>query len=181
MVTALAPLLLNERLGWTRVAAVGVGFAGTLVVIRPGWTADYLAVSLVFFGAAASAIVQILSRKLADHDRPLTSNTYMVLIGFMLTSLTLPFAWRTPDALADIFTFVLIGLLGGLGHYFLVSAFELAPAAVVAPLNYAQMIGAVLLGYVVFGEVPDLWTWTGSAVIAFSGALVLLPEKRDRA
>ena len=177
LVTALAPFLLKERLGPGKVAAAGVGFAGTLVVIRPGWTVEYLAVSLVIASAVASALFQILSRKLAEHDRPLTSNTYMVLVGFVLMTLPLPVVWRTPVASLDIFVFLLIGVLGGIGHYFLVRAFEMAPAAFLSPFNYAQIIGATALGYLLFGQLPDLWTWVGAAIIALSGTFLLLSER----
>ncbi len=71
-----------------------------------------------------------------------------------------------------------LGLFGGFGHYFLVRAFELAPAPVVAPLNYGQLIGATLLGMMVFGQVPDYWTWLGAAIIAGSGLIMLWAERR---
>jgi drug/metabolite transporter (DMT)-like permease len=179
MVTALAPFVLREQLGWDRALAVVVGFAGALVVVRPGWTGEHFAALLMFASAAASAAVQLLSRKLAAYDQALTSNTYMVLIGFLAMSLPLPFVWRMPDTGLDALAFVLIGCVGGLGHYFLVRAFELAPASVVSPLNYAQIVGAIVLGYILFGELPDIWTWVGSAIIAFSGIFILVRERRD--
>ena len=74
----------------------------------------------------------------------------------------------------------MLGVLGGLGHYYLVRAFELAPASFVSPFNYAQILGAALLSIIVFGQVPDLWTWVGAAIIAASGLFILLRERTGR-
>ena len=90
IVTALAPFALGERVGAVRAIAVGVGFLGAMVVVRPGSGAYHWAVFLIFISAAASAVTQVLSRKVAGHDPPETSNTYMVLAGFVLASLPLP-------------------------------------------------------------------------------------------
>jgi drug/metabolite transporter (DMT)-like permease len=73
--------------------------------------------------------------------------------------------------------FALLGVLGGLGHYCLVRAFELAPAPFVSPFNYAQILGAALLGFVVFNQAPDIWTWCGAGIIAASGVFILLGER----
>jgi drug/metabolite transporter (DMT)-like permease len=180
MVAALAPLLLGEKLGGDRAAAVIVGFAGALIIVRPGFSDQTFALVLLLLNAACSANVQILSRKLAGYDRALTSNTYMVVVGFILMSLPLPFVWATPESRTDILVFCAIGLFGGIGHYFLVSAFEQAPATFVSPFNYVQIVGATFYGYVVFGQLPDIWTWVGTAVIAASGLYVLMRERRRR-
>lgn len=178
IVTALAPLMLGERIGWTRAAAVVIGFVGALVVVRPGYGDAGFATALLLVNAFVSATIQILSRKLAGRDRAVTSNTYMVVVGFAVLSLPLPFVWRTPLTMIDLFVFLGIGVFGGLGHYFLVSAFERAPATFVSPFNYLQIIGAALLGYVVFGNLPDIWTWIGAGIIAGSGLLVLFRERQ---
>ena len=178
MVTALAPLLLGERIGLPRALAVAVGFAGAMIVVRPGLGGESFAVGLLLCSAVASANIQILSRKVAAYDRALTSNTYMVLVGFVLMTIPLPFVWRTPATALDISVFIIIGVLGGIGHYFLVRAFEMAPAAFLSPFNYAQIIGATALGYLLFGQLPDLWTWVGAAIIALSGMFLLVNERR---
>jgi drug/metabolite transporter (DMT)-like permease len=104
----------------------------------------------------------------------------MALAGFLLASAALPFAWRTPATLADWLLFVSLGFFGGFGHYFMVRAYELAPAPIIAPLNYGQLLGAVLLGLLVFGQFPDLWTWIGSAIIVCTGIYLILRESRRR-
>jgi drug/metabolite transporter (DMT)-like permease len=180
IVTALAPFLLGERVGPTRWFAVGIGFIGALVILRPGGGSYDVAVLLLFGNAAASAMIQILSRKVSRHDRALTSNTYMVLVGFVLTTLPLPFVWQNPANRLDLLIFLAIGVVGGVGHYMLVRAFELAPAAFVSPFNYGQILGATLLGYLIFGQLPDLWTWVGAGIIAGSGLFILFRERHLR-
>jgi drug/metabolite transporter (DMT)-like permease len=180
IVTALAPIMLAERVGTARAIAVGVGFLGAMIVVRPGSGAYHWAAFLIFVSAATSAMTQVLSRKVAGHDAPETSNTYMVVAGFVLTSLPLPFVWQTPANTWDSLLFVSLGVLGGLGHYCLVRAFELAPAPFISPFNYAQILGAAVLSAVVFGQVPDLWTWVGAAVITLSGIFILLYERLRR-
>jgi drug/metabolite transporter (DMT)-like permease len=180
IVTALAPLLLGERVTAARWLAVAVGFLGALVILRPGAGDVNPAAFLVLASAACSALYQIMSRKLAAHDRAETSITYIALAGFVLTSIPLPFIWKPPASFVDLLLFIGLGVFGGVGHYFLVRAFELAPAPFVSPFNYLGLIGAALLSVVVFGQFPDLWVWIGAAIIAGSGIFILLHEHRLR-
>jgi drug/metabolite transporter (DMT)-like permease len=177
IVTALAPFLLGEQVGRTRWLAVGVGFLGALVVVRPGMEGANQAALLVLASASASALYQIMTRKLASQDPAETSITYIALAGFVLTSVPLPFVWVTPASLWHALVFVGLGLFGGFGHYFLVRAFELAPAPVVSPFNYGQLIGAAVLSYSVFGQIPDAWTWLGAFIIVASGIFMLYAER----
>ena len=85
-----------------------------------------------------------------------------------------------PASARDLLLFIGLGVFGGFGHYFLVRAFELAPAPFVAPFNYLGLIGAALLSVVVFGQFPDLWVWVGAAIIAGSGIFMLFYEHRQR-
>jgi drug/metabolite transporter (DMT)-like permease len=180
MVTAMAPLLLGERVTPARWLAIGAGFVGALVILRPG-AGDVSPAAFLFLASAfASALYQIMSRKLARLDRAETSITYIALAGFVLTSIPLPFYWATPASARDLLLFVGLGVFGGFGHYFLVRAFELAPAPFVAPFNYLGLIGAALLSVVVFGQFPDAWVWLGAAIIAGSGIFILLHEHRQR-
>jgi drug/metabolite transporter (DMT)-like permease len=180
IVTALAPLVLNERVGLARWLFVIAGFAGAMVILRPGGDAVNPIAFLLLGSASASAMYQILSRKLAMVDRVETANTYTGLVGFVLTSVPLPFFWVTPHSVRDALVFVGLGLFGGLGHYFLQRAFELAPAPFVSPFNYLGLIGAAIFGLIVFGELPDLWVWVGAAIIAGSGIFMLYYEHWQR-
>lgn len=157
--------------------AVICGFAGALFVIQPGSDAFHPAVLLVLLSACTSALTQILSRKLAKYDTPETSNTYMAAAGFVLTSLMLPFFWESPGSAMHFGLLISMGILGGCGHYCLVRAFEVAPAPFVAPFTYLQIVGASLLGYLFFAELPNLWSLVGTAIIVLSGLVVLLGER----
>jgi drug/metabolite transporter (DMT)-like permease len=178
IVTILAPLLLGEAVGRRRWAAVACGFLGALVIVRPGLGVEHWAAFLVFGSATTSALYQILTRKLAAHDPAETSITYIALAGFVLTTFGLPFVWKTPATLLDLSLFVGLGVFGGFGHYFIVRAFELAPAPFVSPFNYSQLVGATVLSFAVFGQLPDLWTCLGMLIIAGSGIYMLFSERR---
>ena len=181
IVTALAPLVLGERVRGAHWLAVIVGFVGTLVLIRPSGGGDQAAMLILLLNAAFSAVIQLLSRKVSRFDGPATSNTYMVLVGFVLMTLPLPFVWRTPGSLTDLAVFLGAGVSGGIGHYLLVRAYELAPAAFVSPFTYAQLLGATLISAVVFDQLPDAWTWVGAAIIAGSGLFILRRERGAKA
>ena len=181
IVTALSPILLGERVGAARWVAVCVGFIGALVILRPG-TGDMNPAGFLVLGAATfSALYQIMTRKLASQDAAETSITYIALAGFLLTTIPLPFVWVTPASLLDWAVFVGLGIFGGFGHYFLVRAFELAPAPFISPFNYLGLIGAAILSVVVFGHFPDRWVFVGAAIIAGSGIFILFYEQRQRA
>jgi drug/metabolite transporter (DMT)-like permease len=91
--------------------------------------------------------------------------------------LPLPFVWVTPASVLDLAVFVALGLFGGFGHYFIVRAFEIAPAPFVSPFNYGQLLGAVLLSLIVFGQLPDLWVWSGALLIVAAGVYVLFAQR----
>jgi drug/metabolite transporter (DMT)-like permease len=177
VVLVLAPFMLGERVGLLKIIAVICGFAGALFVIQPGNDAFHPAVLLVLLSACTSALTQILSRKLAKYDTPETSNTYMAAAGFVLTSMVLPFIWQSPGSVVHAGLLVSMGILGGCGHYCLVRAFEVAPAPFVAPFTYLQIVGASLLGYLFFVELPNLWSLIGTVIIVLSGMVVLLGER----
>ena len=180
MVTALAPVMLGETVGLRRWISVGIGFLGALVIVRPGLGVSNPAIFLVFGSAACSALYQLFTRKLAAHDAADTSITYIALSGTVIGTILLPFFWKTPASLLDAALFVGLGVFGGFGHYFVVRAYALAPAPVVTPFNYANLLGAALLGALVFGQFPDLWTWVGAAVIVAGGIDMITRERRRR-
>ncbi len=179
IVSAFAPFILGERVSLRRWIAIMVGFAGALIVVRPGDGMN-LAALLVFGSATCSAFYQLLSRKLAARDPAETSITYIAVTGFVLMTLPLPFIWTNPATMTDALVFASLGLFGGFGHYFLVRAFELAPAPFVSPFNYLQLTGAVLLGFLIFGHLPDIWVWIGALTIVASGIYILFSERRQR-
>ena len=179
-VTFVAPLavvllawpLLGERITWFRMAAVIVGFAGVLIVIRPGSAVFQWASLLLLCSAMCYAIYQILIRRLAGIDAPATSIFYSVLLGAIIMSVGLPVVWKMPISWTDWTLLCSLGVFGALGHYCVAKAMTYASANFVAPFNYTQMIGSVIVGYFMFAEVPDFYTWLGTAVVVGAGLMV---------
>jgi drug/metabolite transporter (DMT)-like permease len=177
-VTAFSVPLLGEKVGRRRWTAVLTGFLGALVIIRPGTALMQWGAVLVLADALAYGLYQILSRKVGSIDPAYTSITLAGLGGFLLSSLLLPFfPIRLPDNAVDLAVFAAIGLWGLLGHYFVIKAFQWGRAAVVAPVGYVELIGATLIGWFVFAEFPDGWTWLGAAIIVGSGLYITLRER----
>ncbi|MFO1158098.1 MAG: DMT family transporter [Reyranellaceae bacterium] len=171
-VVFLAWPLLGERITVVRLGAVLLGFAGVLVVIRPGIAVFQWSSVLLVGSALCYATYQIIIRRVAGTDHPATSIFYSVLLGTMLMSIAVPFVWKTPASLVDWALLCSLGALGGLGHYCIARAMTYASANFLAPFNYTQMIGSVIVGYLMFSEVPDLFVWLGSALIVGAGLLV---------
>lgn len=180
---ALAALWLKERVGPRRWLGVGIGFAGVLLALRPpfltGGAPMHWATILPLGTAAMFAVYSILTRKLAAIDDPRTTILHTGFAASIVASLAQPLVWIPPSP-AEWGILVALGLLGGLGHGLLVLAFARAPASLLAPMSYTQLIWASLSGVLVFGDWPDLTTLAGAAVIALGGVLVALPERRDR-
>ena len=177
-VVLLAWPLLGERITAMRVVAVVLGFAGVLVVIRPGSSVFQWASVLLLGSALCYAIYQIIIRRLAGIDHPATSIFYSVLLGAIVMSAAMPLVWTWPRNLFDWLLLLSLGALGGLGHYCIARALTYASANFIAPFNYTQMIGSVIVGYLLFAEVPDLYTWLGTALIIGAGLLVTLQARR---
>jgi len=180
IVTALSVPLLREPVGPRRWAAVGIGFIGALIVIRPHASPDNWAALLVLGSACCYGLYQIMTRKGGPHDTAETAIVYAALVGTVVMSAIVPFEFRLPVRAFDWLLFAALGLFGGFGHYFVVRGFQNASAAVIAPFGYVELVGATLLGYVVFGNFPDGWTWVGVAIIVACGAYVGYRERRRR-
>lgn len=171
VITLLSPLVLGETVGWRRYSAVAVGFLGALVIIRPG-LGFFQPAALFGLGISlAGAVYLLITRRIAGQAPPLVSLVYASSISLLLSSLPLFWFWQ-PMAWGDWGAFVVIGALGAMCHGLLIYAFESAPASVLAPLGYAEMIMAVAVGYLWFGDFPDAMTWLGIAIIASAGLYV---------
>ncbi len=180
MIAVLSVPLLGERVDARRWTAVMLGFAGALLVIRPGASDTSWAALFIVASTTCSTLYQILTRKMAGQDAAETTAAWTTLIGAVLSSLAIPFAWTAPQAPLDWTLFLLLGALAGAGHLFLTKAYERAPASVISPFNYAQLLGATLLGYLLFGHLPDAWTWAGAAIIVGCGLYIARLETRRR-
>jgi drug/metabolite transporter (DMT)-like permease len=172
IVALLAWPMLGERTTLARVLALGIGFAGVLTVIRPGTAVFHWASLFVLASAASYGLYQILTRIIASADPPETSTVYSSVVGAFGIMLTLPFVWETPRGLSDAALFCSLGVLGALGHYCVARALGYAPANVVSPFQYFQLLGSVAVGWLVFGDLPDALTWAGAAVVVLSGLFI---------
>ena len=180
IVTALSVPLLHESVRARRWSAVLIGFAGALLVIRPGSGFHDPAVLLLLLSSLTYALYQIATRWVSRHDNAATGIVFAALLGSLAMTFVLPFVFVPPRTLWDGILFCSLGLFGGGGHYLIIRAFQLAPASVMAPLGYIELVGTVTLGYLVFDNFPDAWTWVGVTVIIASGLYIALRERRHR-
>ena len=178
VVAALAGPMLAERVGLAHWLAIAAGFVGALIIIRPGAAGANPHLLLVLGSAACYAVYQILTRRVAGFDPPETGVTYSALVGTVVLSAVVPLVWRTPDRLWQWLVLLALGLLGGLGHYCVARALLWAPASIVSPFHYVQLVGAAAMGYLAFGDVPTTGMWLGSAVIVASGLAIAWRERR---
>ena len=175
---ALASLVLAERADVRVWIAVSIGFAGTLIIVRPGlggivqWAA-----LLPFLMALLYAAGQLIIRTISYLEHPATSLAYQMVVGLVVMSFVLPFIWVAPASLFDFGVFAASGVLGAAGHYCMIRAFERTAARVVAPFTYIELIWAMVVGFVLFDDIPDLWMIVGAAIVAGSGLYVLLRER----
>jgi drug/metabolite transporter (DMT)-like permease len=180
IVTVLAIPLLGEQVGWRRLSAAVFGFAGALVIIRPGAGAVHPAGLLVLATAVMYAFYQILTRRVSASDPAHVSVAWMAVVGTLLTSAVLPWFWLTPEGPRGWLLLLSTGGFAALGHFFVVKALQHAPASVVSPFSYGQLLGAALLGHVLFGQLPDRWTWAGAGMIVGSGLYIAYREEVRR-
>lgn len=175
LVTALSPVLLGERVGWRRWLAVAAGFAGVLVIIRPGEGFLDPVSLLALFGTLLFAIYSILTRLLAQEDRFETSYGYVAWVGCLLATLVGPFLWQPPTT-GQVTGLLVLGCTGILGHMLLMKAYELTRASVLQPFSYTQLVWGIVIGMLVFNEYPDALMLTGAAIVVGAG-LVAMRER----
>ena len=172
VVALLAWPLLGERTNARRLIALGIGFVGVLIVIRPGTDLFHWASLFVVASAASYGLYQILTRRVAGIDSPETSALYAPVVGAIGMLVVMPFVWRTPASLAHLGMFFGLGALGALGHYFVARALVYAPANLVSPFQNFQLFVSVLVGYLFFADLPDAATWLGAGIIMGSGLYI---------
>jgi drug/metabolite transporter (DMT)-like permease len=180
IVTALSVPLLGERVGIRRWTAIGVASIGMLVILRPGFGVVHPMALVALLCAGMWSLYQILTRIVSRTDAPLTTLFYTALIGALALTVVGPFYWRAPDAQGWAL-FALVAVLGASGHYLLIKALQLAPASLLQPFAYTVLVWATVVGFTVFGTVPDLLTVLGAAIIVASGLYTFARERRLRA
>ncbi len=178
LVTLLSIPLLGEKVGIRRWAGIVAGFAGAVIVVQP-WRGELGAVGVGFLflllASLLNANYQIITRMVRGDD-PLTSLLFTATAGAIFTSLIVPWFWSWPTG----FEWTLLmasGAAGALGHLCLIRALHQAPASVVAPFSYSSLIWATLLGYVIWQDWPDFYTWIGAAIIVSSGLYIFHRER----
>ena len=180
LVVLVAGPLLKERigpLGWT---AAAVGFGGVLLIVRPGSGLDAIGVGFALLNVLAGLAYQLLSRHLAGTESTFVMLFMTALVGSLLFGATLPWSLDGPaPTLWQAVMFLSLGVTGGMGHYLLTSSYRYAPASLLAPVQYLQLVWAGLLGWLVFGHIPDALTGLGMAVVAASGIMVALRSRRS--
>ena len=176
MVVALSVVLLGEKVGPRRWAGVLVGFAGVVIILKPGFGFEWASL----FGIASAviyAVYQIMTRSLSGADHTMTTFFYTASVGAVVMAAVAPFFWQTP-MLTDALLFLLPGIFGGTGHLLLIMAFARSEASLLAPYFYTVIVWATLLGWAVFGEVPDIFTFAGAGLIVAAGFYVWHRERR---
>lgn len=179
LVTVLSGLFLGEHVGPRRIVAVGVAFVGVLLVARPGsgvlgWTALLPVVTAVLL-----AVYMVMTRVIRTKDNPDTTTFYSTAVGALILTLIVPFYWQSLSTF-EWGMMVTMGMAGAAGHFLLVKAFHSAEASMLAPFTYSQVVGAIIWGYLVFGDVPSSWTTAGATLIIGSGVYVWYRETRMR-
>lgn len=164
IVTALSPLVLREHVGPRRWAAVGIGFIGTLIIIRPGLTEVNPGTVLALAAGTCLALYFLMTRRIAGQTHAVITTFHTSLIGTVLASIITLFFWETPS-LTQWGLLFLIGLIATVGHFLIVRAYDHAEASLLAPLAYTEMVMATLAGWWFFGDFPDLWTFVGVAIL----------------
>ena len=176
IVTALATPFLGEKVGTRRWIGVVVGFVGALIVIRPGSGSLHWAAVFPLAAAGCYALYQIATRRLGHADSALTTLCYSALFGALVMSAIIPFVFEMP-ASSDLGLMILLGLLGGVGHFGLIKSIQAAPVSLVAPFGYTSLVWTTSYGYLVFSDLPDRWTLIGALIIITSGLYVWHRER----
>jgi len=179
-VALLAWPMLGERITPKRLAAVIVAFLGVVVVIRPG-TDVFQWASLYMLGSAVCyALYQILTRRVAGYDSAETTAVYSALVGTIVMSIVVPFVWTSIGSWTDTGLLFSLGIIGGTAHYFVARAMTYAEASIIAPFGYWQLVGSVVVGYIISGYLPDMFTWVGAGIIMCAGSYIAWHETRTR-
>ncbi|ASP32480.1 DMT family transporter [Labrenzia sp. VG12] len=176
-VTAISALVLREPTGWRRWSAVLIGFAGVLVIVRPGGDTFQAASLLPVVTAFFYALLMLSARWVDPRESVWTMMLYLVGAGALLSTLVMPFVWVTPH-MEDAWLFLGLAFFGTAGITLMTQAFRFAPAAVVAPFDYTALLWATLLGYLLWGEIPDTATYLGAAIIIASGIYIVWRERK---
>jgi drug/metabolite transporter (DMT)-like permease len=175
---ALSIPLLGEQVGWRRWLAILVGFAGVLVIVRPGTAAFHPAIFVSLVGVVFTAFYMLLTRKLAGVDAVTTQQFYSGLVATICVAGFAIGGWQWPADAAGWVCFGLIGVAALAGHQLLTTAHRFAPASVLAPFGYLQIISMTASSWLIFQQPPDVWIFVGAPIVIGSGLYIWLRERQ---
>ncbi len=178
IVAAFAGPFLGEWVGWRRLLAILVGFVGVILVTRPGFGGIHWAIVFSFAATLSYALYNLMTRYLARYDSSEVTQFYSPLAGALIMA---PFALAVWEWPADIWTWTLLaslGLSGGFGHWLLIIAHRHAPAPILAPFVYSGLISMSIFGYLIFDDIPTLWTLSGGLIVIGAGLYLLYREQK---
>ena len=176
LVTVLAVWWLREEVSRARWLAVVVGFLGVLFIVRPGSAMLQWPALLAVGAAFCYSLYQIMTRKFSETENVFTTLFYTALVGCVLMSFVVPLFWKTPH-IRHVPFLILLGLVAGFGHFMLIKALELENASFLSPLGYVQLLWVVLFGFLAFGDLPDVYSLIGMAIVVGSGLYVALGHR----
>ena len=176
--TALSPILLGEKVGIKRWTAVIVGFIGSLVVIRPGFIEFNLATIAALGTGCLYGVYLIITRKLHATDNPLLTLLITGIVGATISTFFVPIVWVNPTNIQWLWLSIM-GIFACLGHLLLIYSLSFADASKLAPFGYFEIITTILLGYYIFNDFPDMWTFLGLFVIISSGIYIFRRELKN--
>ncbi len=178
LLVTIASALLGERVTRSQWLAVGCGLIGVMIIVRPGGALFTPAILLPFGAALSFTVYQLITRRLAATDHPVTSNFITSLVGSLVMSVLVIFNWQTPS-LHDALLMAALGAMAMSGHLLLTNAFRFASAAALAPFTYSQIIFAGVVGLIAFGHTPDPGAIAGMAIIIASGLTMAWVQGRQ--
>lgn len=176
IVTAFSPFFLGEKVGYKRWLAVIIGFAGSLVVIRPGFVEINLASIAALITGFMYGFYLIITRKLSSSDNPLLTLLLTGVVGAIIISLVMPIVWVQPS-LKQWSLMAAVGIFACIGHFFLILSLKYADASKLAPFSYFEIVTNIIIGYYFFADFPDNWTFLGLFIIVSAGVYIFRREK----
>ena len=175
IVTILSPILLDEKVGLRRWAAVITGFIGSLIVLRPGFVEINIASIAAIGTGFLYGIYLIVTRKLHNADHPLLTLLLTGVVGAIIGSAIMPFVWVQPTD-TDWYMMLAIGFFASIGHLLLILSLRYADASKLAPFGYFEIVTNIIIGFYFFNHFPDIWTFLGLFVIISSGIYIFRRE-----
>jgi len=177
VITLLSVIFLHEAIGIRRVVAIVVGFLGVLLITQPGFGTFHPAMLLALASMLSGAVYNLVTRHLATRVNPGSLVISLAAVPSLLLIPALLVVWQTPSSPLVWGLLIFMGAAGGFGHFLVMTAHRFATAATLAPYGYIQLVWTVISGYLVFADVPSIWTLVGAGVVIASGLYLLHRER----